>query len=161
MPIKLVASDLDGTLLYHNNFIPYKNLEAINSINDKNINFTICTGKTYCMTKDICSRCKASYGIFGNGTQIINLKTGQEIYRNTVNIDDFNVCYDIAKQNNLHIHLYTDTKMITEKLMYLDLRNYQIHLATDNTDFLEVVPNIKDYVNSKNPQIFKLVISSR
>ena len=82
MPIKLIASDLDGTLVDHNNFIPNGNLIAIEDINKKNIDFAICTGKTYSITKNICDKCNASYGIFGNGTQIINLKTGEEIYKN-------------------------------------------------------------------------------
>lgn len=161
MPIKLVASDLDGTLVDHNNFIPSKNLEAINSINNKHINFAICTGKTYSITKDICTKCNASYGIFGNGTQIINLKTGEEIYKNLVPIDDFNTCYEIAKKHHLHVHIYTDSEVITEKLMYMDLRNYRLN-GSKNSDnlYFRVVTNVQDYINEKQPQIFKLVISS-
>lgn len=161
MAIKLVASDLDGTLLDHNNFIPTKNLDAINSINNKHINFAICTGKTYSITKDICKKCNASYGIFGNGTQIINLKTGEEIYRSLVSINDFNICYNIAKKDNLHVHIYTDSEVITEKLMYMDLRNYRLNgnKDTDNLSF-KIVPNIQNYINEVEPQIFKLVISS-
>ena len=45
MPIKLIASDLDGTLVDHNNFIPIGNLHAIEDINKKNIDFAICTRK--------------------------------------------------------------------------------------------------------------------
>lgn len=45
MPIKLIASDLDGTLVDHNNFIPASNLNAIDDINKKNIDFAICTRK--------------------------------------------------------------------------------------------------------------------
>lgn len=161
MPIKLVASDLDGTLIDHNNLIPSKNLDAINSMHNKQINFTICTGKTYSITKDICEKCNASYGIFGNGTQIINLKTGEEIYKNILPIDTFNICYEIAKQFNLHVHIYTDSEIITEKLMYMDLRNYKLNGSKDSRNLtFKTVDNIKDYINTNKPQIFKLVISS-
>ena len=161
MPIKLVASDLDGTLIDRNNLIPSKNLDAINSIHNKQINFAICTAKTYSITKDICEKCNASYGIFGNGTQILNLKTGEEIYKNVLPVDTFNLCYDIAKQFNLHVHIYTDSEIITEKLMYMDLRNYILNGSknSDNLNF-KTVDNIKDYINTNKPQIFKLVISS-
>ena len=161
MPIKLVASDLDGTLIDRNNLIPSKNLDAINSIHNKQINFAICTAKTYSITKDICEKCNASYGIFGNGTQILNLKTGEEIYKNVLPVDTFNLCYDIAKQFNLHVHIYTDSEIITEKLMYMDLRNYILNGSknSDNLTF-KTVDNIKDYINTNKPQIFKLVISS-
>lgn len=161
MSIKLVASDLDGTLIDHNNFIPAKNLDAIKSMHNKHIDFAICTGKTYSITKDICSKCNASYGIFGNGTLILNLNTGKEIYKNLVSIEDFNSCYKIAKEHNLHIHIYTDTEVITESLMYMDLRNYILN-GSKNTENLrfKIVSDIKEYVNVHNSPIFKLVISS-
>lgn len=161
MSIKLVASDLDGTLVDHNNFISAKNLDAIESIHDKNIDFAICTGKTYSITKDICSKCNASYGIFGNGTQIIDLNNGKEIYKNLVSIEDFNTCYEIATEHNLHVHVYTDLEVITESLMYMDLRNYILNGSKDTPNLhFKVVDNIKDYINTNNSQIFKLVISS-
>lgn len=161
MPIKLIASDLDGTLIDQNNIIPTGNLNAINDINKKNIDFAICTGKTYSITKDICDKFHASYGIFGNGTQIINLKTGEEIYKNLVNINDFISCYDLAKKHGLHVHIYSDCEIISEKLLYMDLRNYILHGSHDTNDLsFKVVDNIKDYVLENNTSIFKLVISS-
>lgn len=161
MSIKLVASDLDGTLVDHNNFIPAKNLDAIKSMHNKNVDFAICTGKTYSITKDICSKCNASYGIFGNGTLIVDLNTGKEIYKNLVSIEDFNSCYNIAKEYNLHIHIYTDAEIVTEALMYMDLRNYILNGSKDTENLhFKIVSNIKEYVNTHNPQIFKLVISS-
>ncbi len=161
MSIKLVASDLDGTLIDHNNSIPSRNLDAIDSLYNKNINFAICTGKTYSITKDICKKCNASYGIFGNGTQIINLKTGEEIYKNLVSINNFNICYDIAKKHQLHVHVYSDSEIISEKLMYMDLRNYRLNENKNSESlYFRIVPNIKKYINENTPQIFKLVISS-
>lgn len=161
MPIKLIASDLDGTLVDHNNFIPTGNLSAIEDINKKNIDFAICTGKTYSITKDICDKCHASYGIFGNGTQIINLKTGEEIYKNLLPINYFNTCYDLAKQYHMHIHAYSETEVITEQLEYMDLRNYILN-GKKNTPTLsfKIVENMKDYIGIKQTSIFKLVISS-
>lgn len=162
MPIKLVASDLDGTLLSPNNSIPEDNLNAIETMNKHDINFTICTGKTYSITKDICEKCNASYGIFGNGTQIINLKTGEEIYKNLVSLDDFKICYELAKKHQLHVHVYSDSEIITEELKYMDLRNFMLHGKTYQADTLSftVVPNILNYITTHTPQIFKLVLSS-
>lgn len=161
MAIKLIASDLDGTLIDHNNFIPVNNLTAINDINKKNIDFAICTGKTYSITKDICDKCNASYGIFGNGTQIINLKTGEEIYKNLLPIEDFNACYDLAKKYSLHVHVYSESEIITENLLYMDLRNYILNGSKNtNTLSFHIVENIKDYIDAHQTPIFKLVISS-
>lgn len=147
MAIKLIASDLDGTLVDHNNFIPSGNLSAIEDINKKNIDFAICTGKTYSITKDICDKCHASYGIFGNGTQIINLKTGEEIYKNLLPTHYFNTCYDLAKKYHLHVHVYSESEIITEQLQYMDLRNYILN-GSKNTPSLsfKIVENMKNYI---------------
>ena len=73
--IKLIISDLDGTILDYNNNICEENVKAFEYIKQKNIPFAICTGKTYTMCKNICSIINPSYGIFGNGAIIVNLKT--------------------------------------------------------------------------------------
>ena len=104
--IKLIASDLDGTIIDNNNQISSYDLEAINKLNHNNINFAVCTGKTYSMTKNLCKDLKATYGIFGNGTQIINLKTGEEIVRNNITNIQAKKCINIANENNLHCHIY-------------------------------------------------------
>lgn len=160
--IKLVASDLDGTIIDKNNYIYENNFKAINDLNDNNLDFVICTGKTYPITKKVCSKINASYGIFGNGNQIIDLRTGKEIYKNFLSKTDVLTCIDIAKKHNLHIHIYTDNVVVTEKLLFLDLRNYKLQTATPSEPSMEfkIVKDIRDYVAKNNIQICKLVITS-
>lgn len=160
--IKLVASDLDGTIIDGNHSISQNNFDAIKLINDKNIDFVVCTGKTYPIIKGICSSFNAGYGIFGNGNQIVNLKTGEEIFKKLLTKEEINDCIDIAKENNLHVHLYTDTCVITEKLMYMDLRNYKLRETKFYNSSLEfiIVKDIKKYLANYKPEICKLIISS-
>lgn len=159
--IKLVASDLDGTIIGKNNTICLNNLKAMEDISRISVNFAICTGKTYPLIKKDCRKFNATYGIFGNGNQIINLKTGEEIYRSSLSLKDVEKCIAIARNYQLHIHLYTETSIITEKLMYMDLRNYKIKEMTQNEELqIETVSSIENYLEEKQPTIFKLVISS-
>lgn len=161
MSIKLIASDLDGTIIDRNNNISKKNLEAINKIHKKNIEFAICTGKSYCVSKKICEQFKASYGIFGNGTQIINFRTGKELLRNTLSKEDLLFCTTLANRYKFHIHLYTDNEVITEELKYMDLRNY-ILKSENSTDALnfKIVNNITKYIEKNNLDVFSAVIST-
>ncbi len=159
--IKLIASDLDGTMFEKGNVIPETNLKAINDINNSNINFTICTGKTYSLFKNICQDIGTGYGIFGNGNQIINLKTGEEIYRKLLKNEDVLFCINTAKKLNLHVHLYTNKEVITEKLLYMDLRNFELTKNDKNIDLeFKIVTDIQEYVEIENPEILKLVISA-
>jgi len=161
MLIKLVASDLDGTIIDKNNNISQKNFDAINNIHKKNIDFAICTGKAYSVSKKICDKFTASYGIFGNGTQIINLKTGEELLRKTLSKEDLLFTVTFAKRYNYHIHLYTDTEIISEKLEYMDLRNYKLknQNSTDVLNF-KIVPDILEYIEKHIIDVFSIVISS-
>ncbi len=158
MTVKLVASDLDGTIISENNYIPESNFEAINKMNEKNINFAICTGKSYSVSKDLCDKCKATYGIFSNGSQIYNLKTGDQIYNSVIPYQDIKRCFEIAKKYNLHVHAYSDNELISEKLQYLDLRNFKLQR---NSGFkFVIVPNVIDYIEKNNLSIHQFVISS-
>ena len=161
--IKLVASDLDGTIIGKNNTIFENNFKAINDINRKNIDFVICTGKTYPIIKGMCDKLNASYGIFGNGNQIINLKTGEEIYKKLLTPSEIDSCINIAREHNLHVHIYTDNEIISEKeLKYMDLRNYKLQQNHyyDTSLTINVVPDIKQYLSSNNVNVCKLVISA-
>lgn len=160
--IKLVASDLDGTIIDKNNSIYENNFKAIADLNNHNMNFVICTGKTYSIIKDTCSKINASYGIFGNGNQIINLKTGKEIYKNLLPKNDVLTCIDLARKHGLHIHLYTDKDVISEELLFLDLRNYKLQTTTKSEVSMnfKVVDDIKKFVNANDIETCKLVISS-
>lgn len=155
--IKLIASDLDGTILKNDHTIPEDNLKAIDSLKKNNIPFVVCTGKTYSVSKDICKNLNANYGIFGNGNQIINLSTGEEIETRILTLDEIKICFSIIQKHNLHVHAYTENTIITEKLMYMDLRN---SILFSDTIQLKIVNSVLDYIEKEKPIILKLVLSS-
>lgn len=160
--IRLVASDIDGTLIGESNTISPNNLEAIHTIQNTSVHFTICTGKTYSMAKNLCQELQANYGIFGNGNQIIDLKTGKEIYRKILEPKDVSYCINLAKEKNLHVHVYTENEVISSQLLYLDLRNFLLKdsaLYHSNLQF-KIVSDIFKHIEENHLEIFKLIISS-
>ena len=154
--IKLLASDLDGTIIF-NNQITTKGLEAVKKLKRNNVDFAICTGKTYAMTKEICDIIMPEYGIFGNGTQIINLKMGKEIIKNSLSNVQAKACIKLAQKQNLHIHLYTENTMIAEKTMkYMAYRNSILY---KNQMQFKTVQSLEKYIEEQKPNILKFVIS--
>ena len=145
--IRLIASDLDGTILKYDHTIPEDNLKAIDNLQKNNIPFVVCTGKTYSVSKDICKNLHASYGIFGNGNQIINLETGEEIERRILSLDEIKTCFSVIQKYNLHVHAYTENSIITQKLMYMDLRS---SILFPNTIKFEIVDSVLDYIKKEN-----------
>lgn len=161
MSIKLIASDLDGTIVDKNYAISNKNLKALDKIHKKQIKFVICTGKSYAVSQKTCKQFKATYGIFGNGTQIIDLKTGKEIWRNVLSKEDLLFTITMAKRNHFHVHLYTDTEIITEKLEFMDLRNYIIKNREDNDGLhFKYVPDILKYIEENDAAVYSAIVSS-
>lgn len=161
MSIKLVASDLDGTIIDRNNNISEKNFKAIDKLHEKNIDFAICTGKSYSVSQKVCKQFNANFGIFGNGTQIIDFRTGKELLRNTLSKEDLLFCSTLAKRYNFHIHLYTDNEIITEELKYMDLRNFLLRNknSTEGLKF-KIVDNIIDYIERNPIEVFSAVVST-
>ncbi len=155
--IKLIASDLDGTIIDSKYSIPENNLKAINNLHKANIPFVVCTGKTYSVTKDICKNLNATFGIFGNGSQIIDLTTGEEIARNVLTLDEIKSCFPIIEKYNLHVHAYTENCIVTTNLEYMDLRN---SILFPNKINIEIVSSVLDYIEKQNATVFKLIISS-
>ena len=161
MNIKLIASDLDGTIIDKNNKISNKNFVAINKIHNNNIDFVVCTGKSYSVSKKICEQFNASYGVFGNGTHIVDLRTGKELLRKIISKNDLLFIITLAKRNNFHIHIYTDFEIISEKLEYMDLRNFVLkNQNANNTLKFNIVDNILEFVENNFINAFSIVITT-
>lgn len=47
MSIKLIASDMDGTLLDHQSHLSQENIDAIRRLSEKNVEFLICSGRDF------------------------------------------------------------------------------------------------------------------
>ena len=161
MSIKLVASDLDGTIIDKNNNISPKNFKAIEKIHQNNVKFAICTGKSYSVSHKLCKQFNATFGIFGNGNQIIDLKTGTELLRKTLSKDDLLFILTLAKRYNYHCHIYSDNEIISEKLEYMDLRNFKLKYKNSTNDLnFNIVKDILQYVEKKDINAFSIVVSS-
>lgn len=154
---KLIASDLDGTIIDNKHSIPEANLKAINDLQKANIPFVVCTGKTYSISKDICKNLHARFGIFGNGSQIIDLSTGEEISRKILTLNELISCFSIIEKYNLHVHAYTENGVVTTNLEYMDLRNSILFPGKIN---FEIVKSVFDYIKKENNTVLKLIISS-
>lgn len=71
--IKLVASDMDGTLLNHKAEVSKKNKEAIYKLRENGIEFAIASGRDYTSVQPILSDLNIKYeAILGNGAQYVD-----------------------------------------------------------------------------------------
>jgi len=112
---KLIASDLDGTLLDPQGNISAGNLNAIHALAEKGIHFVPCTGRTLCeLPQAVLNSPDIRYVIYSNGTVTLDKHTGRRLLC-TVPGDLAAKAYDIILRHDVHIalragELYADVR---------------------------------------------------
>lgn len=84
MSIKMIVTDLDGTLMGRDHLtISERNRKALKNAAQKGIQIVIASGRTLSIMKDVIEQIwKLDYAIVSNGAGIIDISTKKEIYNN-------------------------------------------------------------------------------
>ena len=114
--IKLIASDMDGTLLNDDHMISEENLKAIRKAQEMGRHFTIVTGRDYGAVKSYLEECNLKCEcILSNGAEYrdINGNIIESVYMNK---ESAKITFDILNEANLCIQLMTNNgSYITNK----------------------------------------------
>lgn len=119
--VKLIAIDLDGTLLNSRGRISQENLTAIRLAEDYGIKVVLCTGRPYVSMKsfveEIGFRHPEDYIITFNGGQIQKAADGQVIVSDTLSCEDMFLWNDEMQRLDLPMNLI-DQDYVYEPLVY-------------------------------------------
>ncbi|HEO8419199.1 Cof-type HAD-IIB family hydrolase [Niallia sp. FSL W8-0635] len=97
--IKLIALDMDGTLLNENGEIPEENRKAIKEAHDKGLHVVLSTGRSLATCKDHAkSLLLNSYLVTANGSEIWDTK-GNLVERNLVDANHIQWMWGLAQQH--------------------------------------------------------------
>lgn len=116
---KLIALDMDGTLLREDKTISKATFKAIKSAKAKGVKVVLATGrpakgiKNYLKELDLIS--DDDYAVAFNGAIVENTKTGKIIVENTMTLDDLKYLYNLSKKLSVNIHALTHHSCITSK----------------------------------------------
>lgn len=106
--IKLIAIDLDGTLLHTDKTISAENLAAIDYARSKGIKVVICTGRPYLAMIDFVEQIgfdeEDEYLIVFNGGQVRKANTGEIIINDTVDTQDLKRWYKETERLSLPLN---------------------------------------------------------
>ncbi len=156
---KIIACDLDGTLLDSTGHISRENLDAINTLFKKGVHFVPCSGRTFSeLPGELKENESIRYIIHSNGAAVLDRKTGNRILNCIPNI----LCrkiLDILNSFEAHITYRMDGECFVDaRFQSVDswdyfnvcrshrsvVRDYAIHLC----DF-----GVKSY-NADNAEVF-------
>jgi len=116
---KLIAIDMDGTLLREDKTISKETLRAIQRAKSKGVKIVLSSGrpidgiKRYLKELDLIR--DGDYAIAYNGALIQETKTNEIIAKTLMKFEDVSYLYDISKKLNVNIHLLTKNSCLTPK----------------------------------------------
>ena len=175
--IKLIASDMDGTLLNHNHKIPKENVELINYAKNQGIEFVVATGRAYYEALPALNEKNINCDVISFNGGIVYDKNGNIISITPMLPKDLYYTIEILKSFDISYQLYTKNTIYTKSIetdinAYIDLirsNGYDPdveHLRAEAQQKLDVgyiteVENIELYLNEKeNPPIKIIAISN-
>ena len=115
MNIKLLFSDLDGTLVEHGSDITDSTLEGINKLREHGVDIILVTGRHADMTRSIYSKIGAKTPVIGcNGGIIKDLNTNEILYVNPIKKEIIKKSIDIARKLGIDWVVYEQNHMFFE-----------------------------------------------
>lgn len=158
---KLIAIDIDGTLLNSYGEITDKNKEAIKYALNKGVNVILASGRDPQTMKKISQELGIeNFLIAGNGASVYDIKLEKNIYENYLELEKALKIIKICKENSIFFSVYTTNGIVTESI------EYNIKVFNNENSFrpnkkrttIEIVKDIYSYVQEKRPNILKIII---
>lgn len=146
--IKMVVSDMDGTLLKSDLSISKKNLEAIQYLRNKNILFSVATGRPDQLMKEYVDilQLKDPF-IMYNGTVIGHPFLEERIYEKSLNTVDVKNIISYLDAHNIIYMIYTKERIISKphyRSLFFQKRNASLKREHQST--IEDIPNVLEHI---------------
>ena len=171
--IKLIASDMDGTLLNSDHKIPKENIELIKFVQKNGIQFVVATGRAYYEALPALNDESIKCDVISFNGGIIYDKNGNIINITPMKLKDLYYTIEILKSLEISYQLYTKNTIYTNSIetditAYIDLirangeEPNEQHLRQEARNKLALghiteVDNIELYLNQENNPAIKVI----
>ena len=159
--LKLLAIDLDGTLLNSYGDISNENKEAIKYALNKGVEVVLASGRDPLTMQKISRELEIeNYLIAGNGASVYDIKAQKNIYENFIDTNKALKIIKMCKENSIFFNLYTDKGIITESLNFnvKVFNSENNHKASEKQTNIEIVKDIYEYAQNNPLNILKIII---
>ena len=158
---KLVAIDLDGTLLNPYGEVSEETKETIKMVKNKGVEVVIASGRPIDSIKTIAKEIESDkYFISGNGAILYDVKNDEILYENTLKKSKVLDIIKICEENSIYYNIYTEKEIIAKGLNFNVLYYYKENLNKDedNKTHINIIENIYDYISQREEKILKITI---
>ena len=162
---KLIAIDLDGTLLNSYGQVSERNREALKKAQEQGIEIVLASGRSTNSVKNIAKDLENNnYVICGNGSLIYDLQKEEIIYDKFIDRKKALQIIQICEQNSIYYNVYTENMVIAKTLSnnVLFYHHENANKQDNKKTKINLVDNIYDYIQSlENENILKFTISDQ
>ncbi len=160
---KLVAIDLDGTLLNSYGDVSDENKKWIKIAKENGLEIILTSGRMSQSVRAIAEEINANnYIIAGNGALVYDLKNEKILYNECIPKEKALKIIDICEENNIYYTINTEKYIISKKLNYNLMYYYYENSkkADHRTTNINIVDNVKKYIEEHDTgEITKITIS--
>lgn len=160
--VRMIAIDLDGTLLNSYGEISEENRKAIDRAKENGIEIVLTSGRIASSVEQIAKDVGADhYLISGNGALAFNMQKDEKVYDNYISKKKILDIIDVCEKNSIYYNIYTENSVIAKSLKYNVLFYYnENHKKSSNKKInINITQNIKKYVEElKNDNFLKVTI---
>lgn len=159
---KLVAIDLDGTLLNNYGVVTENTKKVIKEALKKDIYIILASGRPIDSIKTIANEIGANkYFIAGNGALIYDMQNQIPIYEKYMSKEKVLEIVKICEENSISYNIYTENTIITKALKYNVLYYHKENLKKEekNRTNITLVNDVKSYIeNLSDAKFLKITI---
>lgn len=158
---KLIAIDLDGTMLNQYGIITEKTKDAISKVQEKGIEVIIASGRAICSIKNFAKEINSNnYFISGNGAITYDIKKQEILYENVLTKQKALEIIKLCEENSIYYNVYTEKEIIAKNLNYNTLYYYKENLnkPEEEKTHINIVQDVYSYIENIDDRILKVMI---
>ncbi len=112
--IKMIATDIDGTILPYNGIFSQKTKDCIKKLIEKNIKVVLVTGRMHSSATPIAAQLGLNTPVISYQGGLVKDFEGNTLYQRNLDSDCAKKIIQWARENNVHLNLYINDKLYVE-----------------------------------------------
>lgn len=164
MKYKLIAMDMDGTLLNSQKQVTEYTKEVLRKAADRGVKLVVCTGRIFTSAKSYARIIGTKAPIIASNGAYIREKDREEvIYEKYINKEKLLKIIRLSREWGFYPHIYTTDTIYSEKLIHssLNYSKWNETVPEDEKINIKIVDSLEDIVNENGEAFLKVVVMAQ
>lgn len=161
MSYKLVALDLDETLLDEEGKLNIETIDVIKQISNLGIRIIVCTGRIFGSARYFAKLMELDeFIVASNGALISNYKLDRILLEKRIDNDICFKIFEVLNELDIYYHFYNHIELCTKQLTYRSKRynEWNSLLKKEDQIIINVLKNPIEFLKNSDMHIYKIVV---